>query len=78
MPKSSFHAHFDGKSIQLDEPMALEPNTPLLITVIATEGADEAFVQLGFESLSKAYGEDEPEYPLSMIREPNADYDEGR
>ncbi len=28
----SLSAHFDGQSIQLDEPYKLEPNTKLIIT----------------------------------------------
>jgi len=36
----SLSAHFDGKSIQLDKPYKLEPNTKLIITVIP-EQSDE-------------------------------------
>ena len=32
---------------------------------------------LSSQRLAEAYGEDEPEYSLEMIKEPNPDYDRG-
>ncbi len=71
-------AHFDGEHIRLDEPYELEPNTRLLVTVLPKEQQDEeheAWLRLSSEGLARAYGEEEPEYPIELIREPNPDYE---
>ena len=73
-------AHFDGESIRLDEPYELEPNTKLLVTVLPKEHEDEereAWLRLSSEGLARAYGEDEPDYPAELIKEPNPDYEGG-
>jgi hypothetical protein len=75
----TLRAHFDGNQILLDEPFELEPNTELLVTVLPKSLADErsAWTRLSLESLARAYGDDEPEYSLDLIKEANPDY-EGR
>ena len=72
-------AHFDGKHILLDEPFELEPNTELVIMIIPKSLHEERkdWAQLSLESLEQAYGDDEPEYSLDLIKEANPDY-EGR
>ena len=73
-------AHFDGERIRLDDPYELEPNTRLLVTVLPKEQQDEehgAWFRLSSEGLARAHGEEEPEYPIELIKEPNPDY-EGR
>ncbi len=80
MKAKTLPAHFDGEHIRLDEPCELEPNTRLLVTVLPKEQEDEeheAWLRLSSEGLARAYGEEEPEYPIELIREPNPDY-EGR
>jgi hypothetical protein len=80
MKQTILRAHFDGEQIQLDEPCQLEPNTPLRIVVGSSttlEAEREGWLLLGSQRLADAYDEDEPEYTLDMIKEPNADY-EGR
>ncbi|HEX3598575.1 MAG TPA: hypothetical protein VHU84_00455 [Lacipirellulaceae bacterium] len=66
MPPVSLKAHFDGHSIQLDEPFELPPNAQLLITLLPSTGNDAddraAWDGLGQASLARAYGPDEPEY----------------
>lgn len=37
----SVRAHFDGKQIQLDEPVKLKPDTRLLITVLNEEKPED-------------------------------------
>lgn len=78
MKAIALRAHFDGEHIQLDEPCELAPETPLLVLVGPEERGDqdEWSVAAGL-LLENAYGEDEPEYPLDLIKEPNPDY-EGR
>jgi len=70
--------HFDGKQIQVDEPIELAPGTPLIITVLPqqAEVQDSDFWSLLAQAgLERAYGNDEPEYGAAMIREPNPDYE---
>jgi hypothetical protein len=71
-------AHFDGEHIRLDEPCELEPNTRLLVTVLQEQKLDEereAWLSLSRRSLENAYGENEPEYSLDLIKEPNPEYE---
>ena len=78
MENITLHAHYDGSQIQLDEPYELKPDTRVLITVIPPDAADnsawETFSQQG---LAAAYGPAEPEYALSMVKEPNPSYERG-
>ena len=70
-------AHFDGDKIVLDEPFDLEPNTRLIVTILPEEQSDperEDWANLAMESLERAYGDDEPEYTLGMIKEFNPEY----
>jgi hypothetical protein len=58
-------AHFDGTTIQLDEPIVLAQNTPLLVTILPVSpensfGADWA--QVSHQALSRAFSDNEPEY----------------
>ena len=77
MTSRTVRAHFDGERIHLDEPCLLEPDTPLLVIVLqkqddADDHAD--WIRLSQQAFANAYGEDEPEYSLDTIREPNPDY----
>ncbi len=77
----TLRGHFDGKQIRLDEPFELKPNTKLIITVLPEEEADDenrAWMRLSGKQLERAYGENEPEYSMNLIKEPNPDYDMGR
>jgi hypothetical protein len=79
MKTIALRAHFDGEHIQLDEPCDLAPDTPVMIIVRPEESEDERDewrIAAGL-LLANAYGEDEPEYPLELIKESNPDY-EGR
>jgi hypothetical protein len=78
----TLRAHFDGEQICLDEPFELEPDTKLIVTVLPKDQADdehEAWLFLSVQSLAAAYAEeeDEAEYSLSLIKEPNPDYARG-
>jgi hypothetical protein len=75
MKKVALKAHFDGEQIRLDEPFDLAPNTPLTVIVGGAESDSgrREWLLLSSQGLEAAYGEDEPEYPLSMIKEPNPD-----
>ena len=65
-------AHFDGQHILLDEPVELQPNTKLLVTVLSNDDEEEAWRRLSAKRLQDAYSEEEEGYPLELIKEPNA------
>jgi len=71
--------HFDGEQIRLDEPLDLKPQTRLLVTILPDDNDEERedWLRLSAEGLEVAYGDDEPEYTLDMLKEINPDY-EGR
>ncbi|MEX2092911.1 MAG: hypothetical protein WD971_09550 [Pirellulales bacterium] len=71
MPAINLKAHFDGTSIQLDEPYDLPRNAPLIVTVLATAPMElplPGWAELGANGLARAYGDDEPEYSAADIR----------
>jgi hypothetical protein len=74
----TLQAHFDGKQILLDEPYELAPNTKLVVSVIQMQTEErEDWTQFSLANLERAYGNDEPEYSLDLIKEVNPKY-EGR
>ena len=80
MKPVALRAHFDGEHIQLDEPFELQPGTPVTVMVLHESSADSEhadWLRLSQQRLAEAYGDDEPEYPLSLLKEPNPDYEGG-
>jgi hypothetical protein len=78
MKAVTLRAHFDGEQIRLDEPFQLQPDTPLTLTVWPKDDEDrEDWLRLSALGLEEAYGENEPEYPLDLIKEPNPEYEGG-
>jgi hypothetical protein len=80
MKTNTLPAHFDGKKIRLDKPFNLKPNTKLRVTVLPKEDIEDekiAWLRLSGEKLEYAFGNDEPDYSNSIIKEKNPDY-EGR
>lgn len=73
MKRLTMRAHFDGKQILLDEPFEIEPNTALIVTILpkSSNGERENWARLSFESLARAYGGDEPECSLDLIKKAN-------
>jgi hypothetical protein len=64
-------AHFDGEHIQLDEPFPLPPEARLLVTILPEPSPDtarEEWHAISKAGLSRAYSDDEPDYPASLIR----------
>ena len=79
MKTVALFAKFDGEHIRLEETYPLKRNVRLLVTILPdVETEDVAFNEYwkgqGAEALSRAYGPNEPEYRLDMVREPNAEY----
>jgi hypothetical protein len=78
METISVSAHFDGERILLDEPIELEPDTKLIVTILPKHnGEHEAWLALSGGRLAEAYGPEEEGYPLDAIKEANPEY-EGR
>ncbi len=77
MNTTNLRAHYDGKKILLDEPFNLEPDTKLIVTVLPKHADEEReeWVHLSKKGLEKAYGTDEPEYSVDLIKEANPDYE---
>jgi hypothetical protein len=70
MSAISLKAHFDGKTIQLDEPYDLPANAQLIVTIVPATTVDDerrAWMQFSADGLARAYGDDEPEYSLSDL-----------
>jgi hypothetical protein len=71
----SIPAHFDGERILLDEPIDLEPNAKLIITVLPKSDAErEAWLQLSKSKLEDLFANGEDEYSLDLVRETNPEY----
>jgi hypothetical protein len=78
MHTRSVPAHFDGEHVLLDEAIALEPNTKLIVTVLPKHDIErEEWLYLSSKRLENAYETDEEEYSLDLIKEVNPLY-EGR
>ena len=73
---TSIPAHFDGERILLDEPVELERNARLVVTVLP-EGDPERdqWLHVSATQLSAAYNGQGDDYPLDSIKEPNPDYE---
>ncbi len=64
---------FDGKHIRLEKDVQLQKNSRLLVILLDEE--DEKWSEFSSKSISRAYADDEPEYEVSMIKEPNSEYE---
>lgn len=73
----SIPAHFDGERILLDEPIELEPNTRLIVTILPKQDTErESWLRLSGKRLEGAYSENEEEYSLDSVKEVNPEYRE--
>jgi hypothetical protein len=80
MDAVTLRAHFDGQKICLDEPFEMEPDTELIVTVLPMQSLDAeraVWLRLSQQGLAAAYREDEVEYSLDQIKEPNPEYEGG-
>jgi hypothetical protein len=83
MKTVTLSATFDGQQIRLEEDYPLPKDARLLVTVLPPAAADSedefrrGWYGLAAESLAGAYGPDEPDYTLDIVKEPNPHY-EGR
>lgn len=70
--------HFDGEAIRLDEPLAMEANTKVVVAILApqpVESDGELWARLARLNLERAYGVEEPDYSMAMLKEPNPAYE---
>lgn len=72
---TTLEAHFDGETIVLDEPFELKPEMKIIVTILNADEEREDWARLGLKSLERAYGDDEPEYSLDMIKKKNPNYE---
>lgn len=71
-------ATFDGERIRLEDDFPLTKNARLLVTVLPDDDAERRdWLAFASQSLARAYGDNEPDYPDSCVKEPNPLY-EGR
>ncbi len=77
MAYRALRAHFDGQNIQIDEASDLKLDDRLLVIVLDDQAKQEweDWARFSLSSMAKAYGDDEPEYSLDAIIEPNPEYD---
>jgi hypothetical protein len=78
MPIIALPAHYDGERICLGEKFDLKPDTKLIVTILPEEESDierESWLRLSSQTLERAYGEDEPEYPSDLLKEVNPSYE---
>jgi len=75
-PLITIPAHFDGSSVILDVPHKLKQNDKLLVTVLSSDIEEERkeLTSVSMSYFHRAYSSDEPEYSLSLIKEPNPEY----
>jgi len=72
----SIPAHFDGERILLDEPVELEQNAKLIITVLPKSDAEhDVWLQLSKSRLEEAFANGEDEYSLDLVKETNPEYE---
>lgn len=61
-------AHFDGEKVLFDEPCQLDANARLVVVVLPPDDERQAWSRLSASQLSRAYGDDEPEYTAADLR----------
>jgi hypothetical protein len=65
----------DDTHLRLLQPIQLPKLTRVRIVVSSAEDDERtAWLRASADGLSRAYGDDEPEYPAGLIKEPNPDF----
>ncbi len=68
----------DGTHLELARPIEAPSGDRLLVCLTQPGELDDernSWLAASAESLAAAYGESEPEYDLSMVKEPNPEYE---
>ena len=71
----AIRAKYDGKQILFNSQVNIKPNSKVIVLVLDGEEDTSDWSSLSAMSLSKAYGVDEPEYTISLVKEPNPNYE---
>jgi len=65
----------DNTHLRLLQPIQLPRLTRVIIAVMQPDGDErEAWLQASASQLSRAYGDDEPEYSPELIKQPNPEF----
>ena len=67
----------DSTHLELVHPIQVPPGAKLLVAIEISEWLKEehqAWIQMSIQRLSSAYGSDEPEYSLDLIKTPNPEF----
>jgi hypothetical protein len=65
----------DNTHLKLLQPIQLPKRTRVIITVMQPgDDEREAWLQVSAGQLSRAYGDDEPEYSLELVKQPNSEF----
>lgn len=69
MKTVTLSAHVDGDAIRLDEPFDLPSGAKVLVTLLPPESLSDENAWRAFskQQLARAYSDDEPDYPASLI-----------
>lgn len=68
----------DNGHIIMDDMPDIKNKKVKLLILIDEEDSKNEFYDLSMQGLSKAYTTDEPEYNLSLVKEPNPEYKDDR
>jgi hypothetical protein len=66
----------DSHLLKLKTPINIAPGSNVIVTIQPAEGVSEnqEWYLLSSQGLEKAFGENEPDYPLEMIKTFNPEY----
>jgi len=65
----------DNTHLKLLQPIQLPKRTRVIITVMQPgDDEREAWLQASAGQLNRAYGDDEPEYSLELVKQPNSEF----
>ena len=68
----------DSTHLELFKPINIPAGKNIEISVLSQELYDQErneWTKISMQGISNAYGESEPEYPISLVKEPNPEYD---
>jgi hypothetical protein len=66
----------DSLHLMLKTPLSLRPGSTVMISIESSDkiAEDEEWYSISLEYLAAGYGEEEPEYNLTHLKQPNLEY----
>ena len=67
----------DSTHLELSKPINIPAGREVKISVLSQELLEQErkeWEKISLQGISDAYAESEPEYPISLVQEPNAEY----